>query len=284
MFDDEKFLFTEQQGSGPEVRAITPGKFALSEEEILAFREMKVISLDQMSCLRLMERKDAKYILPVSEINSFLNRIVGSCYVQENQGKKIAAYETVYYDTHEMDFFHHHANGKRNRCKVRERRYADSGLTFLEVKKKTNKGEVIKVRIQINGNPLLPDKEINEFVREHAHRDFKALSPVLKSSFRRITLVNYEMTGRITLDFDLQYISPEKKQVVSLPNLAILEIKHEKSSDTGIERMMDEARIKKTGISKYCLGVALTLPNEKVNAFKRKLRKIQKITEHGLIA
>lgn len=284
MFNTDRFLSIEQQGSIQELREISSGKTTWTDEEFPVIREMKVISLDQMSDLSLMERNDAKYILPVSEISSLLKRIASSYYVQENQGEKIAVYETTYFDTHEMDFFHHHANGKRNRCKVRKRRYVDSGLTFLEVKKKSNKGKTFKVRIQMNGNPLLTDTEINEFIKEHADRDFITLFPVLKIEFRRITLVNYEMTERVTLDFGLQYVNALKDQVVFLPNLAIMEIKHEKSSVKGIEKILAEARIKKTGISKYCLGVALTDPNEKINAFKRKLRNIQKITDHGLFA
>ena len=47
---------------------------------------------------------------------------------------------------------------------------------------------------------------------------------------------------------------------------------------------LKELRIKKTGISKYCLGMALTGQAKKINILKRKLREIQKITNHEHVA
>ena len=55
-----------------------------------------------------------------------------------------------------------HQNGRVIREKIRVRTYVSSGLTFLEVKNKNNKGRTDKKRIRVQGvNSLRQDGELH---------------------------------------------------------------------------------------------------------------------------
>jgi hypothetical protein len=247
-------------------------------EEFSFLRQMKSVSLNQISSIKLMDRLDTKYILSFSRLSGILKKVSDAYCIQEIDTIRVASYETIYYDNPSMNFFHNHVNGKLNRCKVRKREYLDSNLIFLEVKSKTNKGKTIKKRVRAEDNSAQFNEEAFQLVQKYANVNLFLLFPILKNQFKRITFINPEMTERVTIDFNLSYLKTGAVESVSLPNLAIIEIKQEKFSDSTIRNVLYTERIRKSGISKYCLGVALTEPGEKLNRMKRKLRQIQKIT------
>jgi hypothetical protein len=253
-------------------------------DEFNFIRDMTGVSLSQISSIRLMDRMDTKYILPFSKLLIILKQVYQSYCIQEIDGIRVASYETIYFDYPTMQFFHNHVNGKLNRCKVRKREYIDCDLFFLEVKNKTNKGKTIKKRVKVDGNSDQFKEDAYQLVQKHANADLFLLFPILKNQFKRITLVNPEMTERVTIDFNLRYMKMEALEYITLPNLVIIEIKQDKFSSSSIRDMLFRERVRKSGISKYCLGVALTEPGEKINLMKRKLRKIQKITTYEYVA
>ena len=57
-------------------------------------------------------------------------------------------YQTVYFDTVDLALYTAHHDQRRNRYKVRSRRYVDSSQAFLEVKHKVNSNRTIKSRTQ----------------------------------------------------------------------------------------------------------------------------------------
>jgi hypothetical protein len=252
-------------------------------EKYSFIRELKEISLDEISSVKLMNRKDTKYLLPVSKLPDIIQKIKDQYLILEIDGKRMAAYETVYYDSASLDFFLSHVNGKLNRCKVRRRTYLDSGLHFFEVKRKTNKDKTIKTRIILTDHPDLPGEEAIELVKKQTGYDLHLLSPWLINRFSRITLVNTGMTERVTIDLNIRFMSDKEKEGVSQNDLVIIEIKQDKSLYSPIREVLSDMRIKKTGFSKYCLGIALTGQARKVNQLKRKIRKIQKITNHEYV-
>jgi hypothetical protein len=247
-------------------------------------REMKGISLNEISSVRLMNRRDTKYMLPVSKLLDVIQMIENQYFILEIEGKRMASYETVYYDSSGLIFFHDHVNGKLNRFKVRRRSYVDSNLHFLETKKKTNKDKTIKTRIQISGYPDNRDKAACQLVKDQTGLDLHLLSPKLINRFTRITLINTGMTERVTIDFNIGFITYGEEKVINQSNLVIIEIKRDKTSHSPVREALMEMRIKKTGISKYCLGMALTGQAKKVNMLKRKIREIQKISNHEYVA
>jgi hypothetical protein len=255
-----------------------------NQEKYGFIREMKGISLNEISSVKLMNRKDTKYLLPVSKLPDLMQVIRDQYFILEIDGKRMASYETVYYDSAALDFFHQHVNGKLNRCKVRRRTYLDSDLHFLEVKRKTNKDKTIKTRIPLYGQPDDRDERARELVKNQTGFDLHQLSPRLINRFERVTLVNTGMTERVTMDFDIRFMTDREEKAVSQNNLVIIEIKQDRTCYSPIREVLCEMRFKKTGISKYCLGMALTGQARKVNRLKRKIREIQKITSHEYVA
>jgi hypothetical protein len=244
---------------------------------------MKAISLEDMSVVRLMNRRDTKYLLPFSDLPFILERLSDHYRVQEIEGKRMAAYETVYYDSPGQQFYLEHVNGKLNRRKVRVRSYMDSGLHFLEVKRKTNRSKTMKIRILLDGQPEKQDARAIELVRDQADADFDGLFPTLTNQFTRITFVNTSFTERVTIDFHLRFGLPGNGEVFNQIDLAIIEVKQDKNCPSYISELLRELRIKKAGFSKYCYGMVMTGQVHKVNNMKRKLRRIQKIIHHEYV-
>jgi hypothetical protein len=244
---------------------------------------MKAISLEEMSLVRLMKRRDTKYLLPFSDLPYILKRLSDHYRVQEIEGKRMAAYKTVYYDSCGHQFYLEHVNGKLNRRKVRVRSYLDSGHHFLEVKRKTNRSKTVKIRIQLDGQLEKQDARAIELVRDQADADLNVHFPSLINRFTRITLVNADFTERLTIDFDLRFGLPERGDFFNQNDLCIIEVKQEKNGSSFISELLRDLRIKKAGFSKYCYGMVMTGQVQKVNNMKRKLRRIQKIIHHEYV-
>ncbi len=245
--------------------------------DLAGIGHMNAISIGEMELVRLMNRTDTKYILPVSSVPGILQLISAKYDILEVEGKRISTYETIYYDDPDFRFFHDHINGKLNRNKVRTRKYVESNLDFLEVKKKTNTGRTKKYRIRIDPSLEVFDEEARQLVGSYTRADLILLSPVMINRFKRITLVNHEKTERVTIDLDLQYAGMDGKMGIAVPGLSIIEIKQNRFSFSAMGETLRNERVKKTGISKYCLGIYLLEPGEKVNNYKRKIRMINKI-------
>jgi hypothetical protein len=246
-------------------------------------RAMHEISLHETGAVRLMNRTDTKYVLRLKKINQILSEVAPYYDVQEIDGIRIASYKTVYYDTPSLSFFHDHMNGKLNRHKIRIRSYLDCDLHFLEVKRKMNTGKTRKNRIRIKGDQDSFDEVACDLVNKYTSSDLFLLFPVLTDYFKRITLVNKSKTERVTLDFNLTFEKVGDGKRVSVPDLAIIEIKQDKVCISHMGKALLEARVKKSGISKYCLGISLTESTEKHNKIKLIIRNLLKLTNYELI-
>ncbi|HNU77117.1 MAG TPA: polyphosphate polymerase domain-containing protein [Prolixibacteraceae bacterium] len=248
-----------------------------------ALQQIHHISLDEMEGVRLMKRMDTKYILSESRIVQILGMVTDRYQVLEVAGSRIATYETVYYDDPALKFFLDHINGKLNRNKVRTRLYQESDVEFLEVKRKMNTSRTKKYRIRIDPEQTEFDDEALDLVNAYSSVSLSSLSPVFVNRFRRITLVNREKTERVTIDLDLRYADILNEREIIVPRLVIIEIKQNRFSNSVMGEVLRDLRIKKTGISKYCLGISLLYPDVKMNKYKRKIRIIEKVTKNGLL-
>jgi len=244
---------------------------------------MQEISLKEMECVRLMNRMDTKFMLPVHGLNELLGKVAPEYDILVIDGIRIASYKTIYYDTPSLRFFHEHVNGKLNRYKIRVRSYLDSDLHFLEIKQKLNTGKVRKNRIQIKNISSDFDQEAVNLVKQYTSDDLLLLFVSLTDAFQRITLVNKSRTERVTIDFDLSFQKPGENERIALPHLGIIEIKQDKAFLSTMGEALMTARIKKSGISKYCLGISITDPSEKLNNLKQTIRNLQKITNYERI-
>ncbi|HWS01188.1 MAG TPA: polyphosphate polymerase domain-containing protein [Prolixibacteraceae bacterium] len=242
-----------------------------------AISSLQRISLQEMAQVKLMNRVEAKYLVSVNSVPAMLQRLSNHYVMQEIIGNTLAEYETVYLDTEGLDSFLSHINGKLNRFKWRIRNYVESDLCFLEIKNKTNKGRVEKNRIPYNAVSGLNDFHVSEFINRTSGLTAESLFPVLKNKFNRITLVNSLKTERLTIDLNISFQNCLNGESATLGNLAIIELKQEKSAKSVAGEYFESIRIKKRGISKYCLGMVLTSDRIKGNLYKQKIRHIAKI-------
>ena len=105
------------------------------------------VSLEQMKAVRLMNRIDTKYVTTLPKLVRLLEMARGQYWVQEIDGQRNMPYYTLYYDTERCDMYLEHLRGRKTRQKIRIRAYEHSGVSFLEVKNKNNKGRTAKKRV-----------------------------------------------------------------------------------------------------------------------------------------
>ena len=102
------------------------------------------IRLDEMNEVKLMNRVDRKYWFHLDRLENLLHSIKNDYFILNIDGQSILPYATSYFDTTQNNMYTSHVNGKLNRYKVRRRTYVSTGISFLEVKFKSNKGKTIK--------------------------------------------------------------------------------------------------------------------------------------------
>lgn len=251
--------------------------------------DMIPISLAEMESVKLMNRIDTKFVVPACLLPEMLRLAQADYYIQEIDGQRFAAYDTLYYDTPDMQMYIRHHDRQLRRQKIRVRTYIDSDLTFLEVKNKNNKGRTKKKRIVVQTNDLQDiDAGQREWLAGKAWYDVATLQPQLHTRFERITLVNRAKTERLTIDTALRWENVQTGQTAALGDAVVVELKRDGNQPSMMLDILRSLRIKPLSMSKYCIGVALTNPSVKNNRFRPKLRKIEKITsptpsERGLI-
>jgi len=244
------------------------------------------ISLQEMEGVKLMNRIDTKYVVPMTVLPELLLMAEHDYFVQQIDGKRTGDYDTTYYDTEDLDMYIRHHDRQLVRQKIRVREYVDSRLYFLEVKRKNNRGRTKKKRISLPSAAITPDtigqgKEpvrVDEFIAAKSRYRYEQISPRLRTTFTRITLVNKAKTERLTIDFNLSFTNIRSDENVTCPKMVIVELKRDGNVSSPMLNIMLALRIKQLKISKYCIGTALTTPQVKQNRFKAKIRKIEKIT------
>ncbi len=241
---------------------------------------MATITLDEMRDVKLMNRIDTKYVLSEAEIVTLLDHMAEYGYrVQVINGVRACRYDTLYYDTSEREMYIAHHNRQLTRQKVRTRTYVETGLTFLEIKNKNNRGRTKKRRTEIardNFYAFANNAEARGFYKENGRHAHETITPALATRFVRITLVNPRLTERLTIDLALEYEDMRSHTHAAIPTMAIVELKQDGNVVSDLKRTMLEMRIRPLKVSKYCLGTTLTVADIKHNRFKAKLRNIAK--------
>lgn len=244
------------------------------------WRRMATTTLDQMRRVKLMNRIDTKYVLSEDVLPCLLDEAAAAGYrVQLIDGVRACRYDTLYYDTAPRDMYLAHHNRILTRQKIRTRRYVESGVTFLEIKNKSNRGRTRKKRIEIAPecfDNISHAEGVRPFFAEHARYGCEVLSPALSTRFVRITLVNDSLTERLTIDLDLHYRDMRSGRESTIERMAIVELKQDGRRASAIKDILRRMRIMPLKVSKYCLGTTLTVEGIRRNRFKEKLREIEK--------
>ncbi|PWJ57891.1 VTC domain-containing protein [Dyadobacter jejuensis] len=235
------------------------------------------ISLAEMESVKLMDRAEIKFTMPVENLLDIFERVQNDYRVLTMKGLTIFDYETLYFDTPNMDLYHSHHSGRLNRCKLRYRNYVDTNTSFFEIKVKNNKGRTVKTRVT---EPISQTEEIGpkgqSFLKSSTTLDPSDFKPCLWVYYSRLTLVSKHSAERITIDLDLKFKSGNRQK--SYDHLAIIEVKQEKKKSVSpFLELMHQMRYKSGGLSKYCLGVVSIKDQVKTNRFKSKVNFLNKI-------
>lgn len=235
------------------------------------------ISLDEMKKVRLMNRIDTKYVTSLDKILELLRLTTGHYMIQQIESRSNMPYYTKYFDTADVQMFYQHQRGKKNRQKIRMRIYEGCDVEpFIEIKTKNNKGRTKKDRISMEEGQDL--RQYYGFLSGHSQYEPSSLQPHIENHFYRITLVNKEMTERITIDTDLQFHNLTNDNRVSLNNIGIIEWKRDgRNTKSPLIPILKDLRIHPSGFSKYCIGMAITNSELRQNRLKAKLRLIKRI-------
>ena len=256
---------------------MTSGINTIIEQSLESFES---ISLDKMNELALLNRIDTKYVMSIGKLLPLLQAIENSYQVLEIENKRVSAYHTQYYDYPDKRLYLNHQNGLGNRYKIRHRKYLANNLSFLEIKRKTNKGKTLKYRKLAAFNPVLTAADY-DFLRLYLPINDKQLCVSSQNTFHRITLAAKNKTERVTIDTSLSFT--DKKTSQNLDHLTIVELKRSKNTPNSIiGDALKNLQVYPRGFSKYCMGMALLNKDLKQNKFKQNLLFLNKIkNEHS---
>ncbi len=237
--------------------------------------DFTTVTLKEMDAVKLMDRKDTKFVFTENELPLILERLKEQYHLLSMDHCVGIPYETVYYDTDDYLFFRHHHVKKLNRFKVRFRKYLNSGVVFFEVKHKTGNGMTKKQRMLKHDGALIMSDSIAEYFRLQTGMDASCLKPSLTIHFSRMTLVRFSPPERVTLDFNLSYQKNDERS--DLQGIVIAEAKQERHAVSEFVNTMRTLHIRRGSISKYCLGLSMMVPGLKNHLFLRKIKRIKKL-------
>ena len=256
------------------------------ETDFDAIALMGAISLSEMSSVSLMNRTDTKFITTVAVLKDVLSDAVGCGYrVCEIDGQRLMGYASLYYDTPDLKMFTAHRNGKKTRQKVRVRTYLTGGDTFLEIKRKNNHGRTKKKRIRISQDVFMnfgEDPDAAAFLEEKSWWKHEDITPSTTTDFERFTLVNKEMTERLTIDLNIRFRNIRSGRCSGLTDLVIIELKQDGRKVSDMRKILLEHRVFPFRISKYCMGITLTDDSARPGRFIEKVRYVEKLTGNRL--
>jgi len=235
------------------------------------------ITLNEMDGVKLMSRTDTKFAFQLSKLPALLLQLQPFYNVLTINSKVIQDYKSLYYDTKERKFYIDHHNSRVNRNKIRFREYVDSGLTFLEVKLKNNKGRTIKKRMKVDAIPKELSKEHREYIKKIISKPLQ-VDAKQWINFSRLTFVHKTQKERLTIDIDLSF--ENKKESGNLKEIVIAEVKQERMSrSSDFIRIAKEMSILPMRLSKYCISTMQLWQNIKQNRFKKKQLFINKLKQ-----
>jgi hypothetical protein len=239
------------------------------------------ISLAEMDKVKLLNRTDIKFVFHKEKLNSILSEAATDYRVLEIDGVRFSNYDTQYFDTENYKFYLDHQNGRADRYKVRMRSYVDSNLHYFEIKHKTNKNRTVKSRIRIPYQERIIQGKAAELLKNKTGLLPEMLKSALRINCKRTTLVNKELSERITIDYDIKYYI--NKQWHQYPEIIIIEIKQERMRKSEFVQIMRECHLQPVSLSKYCFGIANFIPGIKKNNFKTQILYVNKICNNHAV-
>lgn len=222
----------------------------------------------------LQRRLDRTYLVTPGQLHRLASTLGPRFRALEIDERRVMNYDSVYFDSVDLQLFRSHQQGRRCRFKVRIRTYADSGARFVEVKTKSGRGETVKHRMAYrHGRRTALDESAAAFVQSVVREQYATTAPqlhaVLDSVYRRATLVDPVAGERLTCDVDLRWSTSDGDFVVG-PDRVLLE---SKTTNRGrVDAILADWGIRPLSMSKYAIGTALLRPELAANRWNRLLR------------
>jgi len=253
-----------------------------------ATSDFATIGLDELNeRASLQTRVDRKYLVATSQLDAVLRDLDESTRVLEIDGARASLYESVYFDTDQLDSYQAAAHRRRRRFKVRTRAYLDSTECYLEVKTRGGRSVTVKERAP---HPLEKRARLTADGLDYVDFAFAGagidgvdasdLHPTLVTRYRRTTFfvpANEDNPGtesRATMDLALSWATTDaegsRDTVIRTPTLAIIETKSG-STPSRVDRVLWSHGIRPVNISKYGVGMAAMHPGLPANKWHRVL-------------
>lgn len=250
------------------------------------------ISLGQLNAkAEMLQRRDNKYVVREDALRRAVAELARHFDILEIDGKREFGYDTCYFDDPALTSYFDHHRHRRQRCKVRIRKYIDAGLCFVEVKLKSKRNITIKKRLAypLDKYGVLDESawtHIRSVYRDLYGRDFEqALEPAVEMSYQRMTLVAKMGDERMTIDRGLVFKGATCSRAVDAGTF-IVETKSANANGIAdkILRALHQHPTKRC--SKYCVGMATLQAAHKHNNFLMAMRKLDVIpvTRHRGVA
>lgn len=239
-------------------------------------KKFNPISLSEMEEVKLLNRTDTKFVFHKNKLAEIVLSAQEFYKALVISNRVYTDYETNYFDTDNFKFYLDHHNKRYNRFKVRMRTYVNSDLHFFEIKHKNNKNRTVKSRIKIEEQTAIIQGECASLLESCVGISPQLLHRTIQINCKRITLVNNELTERVTIDFDLSYTL--NNQEYSYPEMIIVEIKQNKSRKSDFLKILKQQQLRKMSLSKYSFGIANYIEGIKKNNFKIQINHVSKIS------
>jgi hypothetical protein len=253
---------------------VTPAGRAVAEAAAM----IAPIGLDELMALaELQTRVDRKYFVPAAAYHRMIAELAPRMRVLEIDGRRTFGYESIYFDTPDLNGYHAHVQRRRQRFKARTRTYTDSGQCMFEVKLKGARGETIKRRIP---HPIEDSSTLTGEALAHLRAAlFDAyrwpqpprLRSTLATTYRRTTFVSRAGDLRLTCDVGLSCLDVHH-EVRDTGTHVLVECKSSGQGNVA-DRILRQFGVRPVSVSKYCVGIAALHPELPSNPWHRTLRR-----------
>lgn len=244
------------------------------------FRPISLKQLDAKAAM--LDRLDNKYVVRESVLRHAVAELAKQFDILEIGGKRAFAYETCYFDDAKHTSYFDHHQGRRQRCKVRVRKYTDAQLCFVEMKLKDKRGSTVKRRLDytVDKYGTLDERawaHIHSAYRDLYGRDFsQALDPALEVRYQRITLVAKDGGERMTIDCELVFSGANGSCSID-KNILIIETKSANGNGMADKILRGLHQHPTEHCSKYCVAKVALQEVHKYNNFLPGLRKLNAV-------
>lgn len=249
-----------------------------AEPIIPQLSQLPAVGLEELTTeAALLTRVDRKYLVPSATARKVLSTFSSEARVLDMDGNRTFAYDSVYFDTAELDSYMLAAHGRRRRFKIRTRTYLDSAVSFLEVKTEGAREATVKERIpyELGDRDRLTEEGlayVNETLAAAiGDMSIGPLEPVLSTRYDRTTLFLPESGSRATIDSDVTWQSPDGQPWV-LDNAVVVETKSG-SAPGPLDKHLWAHGVRPCRISKFATGMAALHPELPANRWNQTLRR-----------